>query len=451
MTLRNIKPKAISKPKFLMFVIALLAFTILPIINAPLPIHAVTDCSPQGITYSGSSWLQGGGVNICNHPGDSSANYINNNSGVSTLSGYKWECVEMVNRLYLTQGWITSNWYGNGNTLINYLPAGLTSQANGNISYINSGDAITLDDGGYGHVAIIDTISGSTYSIISQNAILTSTASIGSGSLSGGNASLAMSGWAGYSVQAIAHHPGGGATAHGTGTVGQFNPTNANFYLSNSNATGHLDDQFQFGGGGWKPVVGDWNADGVDTIGAVDPSTQTFYLRNANNAGTADAGTPQFGAGGWIPIAGDWDGIPGSGIGQYDPATSTFYLRNNPNSGVLNTSFQYGAAGDMPVVGDWNGDGIVTIGVFRPSNATFYLRDANNNGSATYAFQYGGGGYKPVTGDWNGDGASTIGVVDPSSQTFYLRNSNNSGTADAGTPQFGAAGWVPTAGDWDGL
>lgn len=104
-------------------------------------------------------------------------------------------------------------------------------------------------------------------------------------------------------------HIGTPSGSHGTSTIGQFNPANANFYLSNSNSTGSLDDQFQFGGGGWKPVVGDWNGDGIETIGAVDPGTQTFYLRNSNNAGSADAGTPQFGAGGWIPIAGNWDGL----------------------------------------------------------------------------------------------------------------------------------------------
>src|SRR5438874_2269970 len=76
--------------------------------------------------------LTGGGVNICNHPGDGSNVYVNNVNSQSTLSGTKWECVEMVNRLYLTKGWTTANWHGNGggtDGLIYHLPSNLAGAA----------------------------------------------------------------------------------------------------------------------------------------------------------------------------------------------------------------------------------------------------------------------------------------------------------------------------------
>src|SRR5262249_7418929 len=147
----------------------------------------------------------GAGVNVCT-AGDDSSNYVDNVSGTSTLSGWKWECVELVNRLYLSKGWTTANWSGNGNSLINNVPSGLTAENNGSISYVNTGDVITLSGYTYGHAAIVSSISGSTLTIISQNASLSSTASITSGSLAGANAPFSMSGWSGYSVQSIIHH-----------------------------------------------------------------------------------------------------------------------------------------------------------------------------------------------------------------------------------------------------
>ena len=48
-----------------------------------------------------------------------------------------------------------------------------------------------------------------------------------------------------------------------------------------------------------------------DTIGLFNPTSGTFYLRDSNSAGYADY-TFRYGpaGGGWIPIVGDWDGLP---------------------------------------------------------------------------------------------------------------------------------------------
>ena len=124
----------------------------------------------------------------------------------------------MINRLYLTLGWTTATWYGDGGGsnwigttgTSGHLPANLTEQMQGSISYINAGDVISLDYTGdpAGHAGIINNNSGSTYNIINQNtAQVTSSAYISAGTLSGGNASLHMNAWAGYTVKAIISHP----------------------------------------------------------------------------------------------------------------------------------------------------------------------------------------------------------------------------------------------------
>jgi len=365
---------------------------------------ADTDCSPNGVALSGSSWLNGSGVNVCNHPGDGS-HYCLTISGDPTgsnclagkvWSGDKWECVEMVNRLYLTERWTNATWVGNGNTLVNNVPSGLTKQNNGSISYVNSGDVITLDDGGFGHAGIINSGS-STVNIINQNADLNSSASINSGSLSSGNAHYNMSAWFGYSVQAFIHHPithwiplAGDWTGKGYKSIGLYNPSTATFYLRNSNTSGSADITAVFGNANWVPLVGDWNNDGKDTIGVYDPSAARFYLSNDNNTPHQDY-SAVFGSGGnWVPLAGNWDGYLSTTIGVYNPSTASFYLSNYIDPPQTNYSAVFGSGGTWePVVGDWDGNGTTTIGIYDHAGSTFYLRNYNTTGAANITVPYG--------------------------------------------------------------
>jgi len=187
--------------------------------------HADTKCDPLGILLNGTLWLNGTGVNICNNGSDPSKDAGGTTPSCVAVSGApgdshcpkgnvyageEWQCVEMVNRLYLTKGWTKATWYGDGNTLINSVPSGLTKQNNGSVSYVNPGDVITLDDGGFGHAGIINNIdSNGTIHIKNQNAQLDSSAYIDSGSLSNGNAHYHMNYWKTYKVQAIIHHRSG--------------------------------------------------------------------------------------------------------------------------------------------------------------------------------------------------------------------------------------------------
>ncbi len=234
-------------------------------------------------------------------------------------------------------------------------------------------------------------------------------------------------------------------------TVGTFNPSTATWYLRNDNSPGAPDaGQFQYGGPGWTPVVGDWNGDGSTTVGVVDPNA-VWYLRNENSPGAPDVAAPfAYGESGWTPVAGDWSGAGPAGIGMFDPSTATWYLRNEDSPGAPDAGqFQYGGPGWIPVVGDWNGDGVTTIGVVNPATMTWYLRSSNSPGAPTIPpFQYGAPGWIPVVGDWNNDGTMTIGVVDPTTGTWYLRNENSAGAPDAGVFQYGGAQWRYLSGQW---
>src|SRR5689334_4390116 len=96
----------------LLTVTAVLVFALVsPLVGSANVAHADTNCSPNGIMTggSGSSWLNGGGVNVCNNgssysddyghncvyvPGAAASSYCSANY---VYSGEEWQCVELVN------------------------------------------------------------------------------------------------------------------------------------------------------------------------------------------------------------------------------------------------------------------------------------------------------------------------------------------------------------------
>ncbi len=170
-----------------------------------------THCDAQGtVELAGSSWLNGNGVDVYANNGsaayDSGVNdYINNSEGKSTLAGEEWQCVELINRLYLSKGWISGTWFGNGNQLYANAPSNLSKEGEGSITYLNPGDVVALDGGESGHAAIVNSYDAGTggVSLVNQNtADVSSSAKLSEGTLT-------MSGWWGdnYSVQGVIHHP----------------------------------------------------------------------------------------------------------------------------------------------------------------------------------------------------------------------------------------------------
>jgi hypothetical protein len=196
--------------------------TVAPVLMAVVlpaaPVRAIPACGATMPGGAANQWLvgHGGGVDVYSNGVDENSgfdcvvdnkhqpgpeNYVN---GVDT--GYEWQCVEMVNRLYATRGWITSHWFVYGATLAYNLPSGITRQLNGSIGSIVPGDAVTFDDGGYGHAGVVDTVSANSFTFISQNAPVDTTVYLASGSLAAGNAYYSPI-WTNYAVQAIMHTP----------------------------------------------------------------------------------------------------------------------------------------------------------------------------------------------------------------------------------------------------
>jgi hypothetical protein len=140
--------------------------------------------------------------------------------------------------------------------------------------------------------------------------------------------------------------------------IGVYDPKTGTFYLRNSQGPGAPDFTIRYGAPGWIPVVGDWDGDGVDTIGVVDPKTEAWYLRNENSPGGPDAnpnGQPfQFGGPGWKPVVGDWDGDGKTTIGVVDPQ-GNWYLRNTNNAGGVDVPrFAFGQGSWIPLAGQWD-------------------------------------------------------------------------------------------------
>ena len=241
----------------------------------------------------------------------------------------------------------------------------------------------------------------------------------------------------------------------GADTIGLYDPSDSQFWLKNSNASGYHDLKFDYGApqAGWIPLSGDWNGDGTVTIGLFDPNASIFYLTDDDASGAANH-MVFYGAPGanWMPLVGDWNGDGVDTVGLFDPQTSLFHLRNSNTSGVADLTFGYGApgAGWTPVAGDWNGDGVDSIGLYDNTRSLFMLRNLNSTGVAEANVAYGAPNARlaPLAGDWNNDGVDSIGLYDATASQFLLRNTNTSGVADV-TANYGAPGWKPVVGDWN--
>jgi len=205
--LKTIKVSRVSVATFLSVAPVLLA-VVLP----ASPARATPTCGATMPGGAASDWLGGSGVDVYSNGADENTGYDcvtgtpddPQNYVGSVNTGYMWQCVEMVNRLFATKGWITSHWKGYGQTLVNNPPPGVSVQSNGHISSITPGDAVTFSDGGFGHAGIVDTVSANSFTFISQNAPVDTTVYLHSGSLAGGDANYSAI-WSTYNMQAIMH------------------------------------------------------------------------------------------------------------------------------------------------------------------------------------------------------------------------------------------------------
>ncbi|HTZ42337.1 MAG TPA: SpoIID/LytB domain-containing protein [Jatrophihabitans sp.] len=196
----------------------------------------------------------------------------------------------------------------------------------------------------------------------------------------------------------------------GTDTIGVYRAPY--FYLRDSFAGGSPYRTVILGRPGDLPVCGDWDGDGTATVGVYDPTNAEFYLLNTNNrTSSTPVITLLLGGRNFVPVAGDWDGDHHDTPGVFDPATAKFYLINSLAPTAARTMVRFGQPGNQPVAGDWNGDGKDTIGVFQAGRfATTDLLTDHYTASEIVYTSYGHPGDKPVAGDWNGDHRDGVGV-----------------------------------------
>jgi hypothetical protein len=200
------------------------AAALVPVSLSSTQAEAAVNVSPGScgtVLLAGSSWLGGNGVDVKSNGPDegtssdcsSSLSYVN---GVQ--AGEEWQCPELINRLYLTRGWITATWHGDaGQQLYDDTPSNLTKQPNGSVSYLGPGDVVIINvyhnntpDGG--HALIVNDssdVSSGTVDLVSQNGgDPTNATPQVSGTISGGSVTVGGGGdgWS-YSTIGVVHAP----------------------------------------------------------------------------------------------------------------------------------------------------------------------------------------------------------------------------------------------------
>jgi hypothetical protein len=169
------------------------------------------------VILSGADWLGGNGVDIYSNDGDygSAANDINNiNIGTTdnpkiVNTGYRWQCVELINRLYLKRGWTTTYWAGNGAEMYDNAPSVLEKSPNGSISSVGPGDVIVFGGGSFlgdngqpaGHVLIVDSVNDKSIKVVSQNV------SNAWSTLTWDKDKKKITPWSGYTMTGVVHAP----------------------------------------------------------------------------------------------------------------------------------------------------------------------------------------------------------------------------------------------------
>lgn len=147
------------------------------------------------VLLAGSNWLGGSGVDVHSNgatqggrscAGSSYANY-------AVQAGGGWQCVELATRLYYVKKWGPVGTGGNGGA--RYIPEGspgLEFHPNGSGYTPVGGDLVVEAFGTYGHVTVVDHISGGVIYAVEQNANVTGwhtygwSANIATGAYNGG-------------------------------------------------------------------------------------------------------------------------------------------------------------------------------------------------------------------------------------------------------------------------
>lgn len=404
-----------------------------------------TRADPVGtLELAGSGWLGGQGVDVFGNGADpantAGYNYVN-----GVLSGFKWQCVELVNRLYLTRGWISGPWSGHGNQKYATAPVTLTKQPQGAITYLNPGDVISLNGGGpEGHASVVASVSGSSVQIVNQN-----TAAVYSSAMYA-NGSITLAGWAGYSVIGVVHRPTGGASGtHNSRLTGDVNGDGKADAVVMFGDTGAAKVALSTGAGFGYP--GDWSYG--HSVGA-----SRYFLGDVNGDGKADllgyrAAEGRWhvslssGSGFWSPV--EWAYGHGIGTSQqwvtdatgdgradlvtFDAGSGDWWVSASSGSGFwspVRWIAGHGVGSTDQVVADFNADGKADAAIYIASTGNWHV--ASSTGSAfgypgQWSAGHGVGSGRRLAGDVNGDGKADAAYYWPGDGRWRIGTSSGGG------------------------
>lgn len=131
---------------------------------------------------------------------------------------------------------------------------------------------------------------------------------------------------------------------------------NGRFFLRNTLNDGFPDFFVEWkANAGTQPLAGDWNGDGTDSVGVFNPTTAQFALSNQMcNCRVSSADFVfRLGNAGDVGFVGDWNADGVDGVGVFRPTNGITYLKNALTTGFADISMVYGIAGDKPLAGRW--------------------------------------------------------------------------------------------------
>jgi hypothetical protein len=379
-----------------------------------------TRVDPAGtVELAGSGWLDGSGVDVYSN-GSSSTNAAGPHYTNGIYDGEMWQCVELINRLYLTRGWISTTWYGNGDQLYAKAPGYLNKQAQGSITYLRPGDVVSLAYGSFGHADVVNDVAGSSVQLVNQNA----TAVYSSADLSGGT--LTLNGWAGYSVIGVIHRPSPPPPT-GVGTK----------MVADVNGDGRGDAVVMFKDSG-TAMVALGRSDGTFAQPVSWSYGQSvncqYYLSDVNGDGKADLVA-------FTDSGGYWDVSLSSGTGFWSP---------------VQWASNEGAGSAKRFLADVNGDGDADVVFFVASTGNWYVDLSSGSGfwgpPSLWISGHGVGSSNQVMGDFNGDGTADAAIYVASTGSWYVALSTGSafGYPSQWSSGHGIASSTQLAGDISG-
>ncbi len=336
-----------------------------------------TRMDTQGtLELSGLNWLSGGGVDVYSNGSNSNSmwgdNYQLSPTGVSVYTGYKWQCVELINRLYVKQGWITKRWPGNGGEMFEKAPTGFHKELNGQITYMNPGDVV-VSTGGSGHVAIVNSIidngdGSKTVTTVNQNSVRVFLSSkLKNKTLASPDTSL--------TVKGIVHAPTRITTSKSRSDLAWYDGST----LYNFKGTGYHTTAAKTGYSfpSWAGVGSYANSDKEGVFWYDANSKSIYYIVGSDFESAQTVRGPGIGAPVWAGV-GDFTGSgKRDSIAWYDGAN--LYLLAGQGLATKFTVSGYSKP-EWSGVGDYNKDGKDDIFWYLASTSTIYVMTSNGQG-----------------------------------------------------------------------